>query len=246
MGIKNKGWVVVFFLFILLLSLQVSSNSDCPDDKKACLEYSTEPVCEEIPDEKCIAEEKRCNDYNQESERLYNDCIEENARLQRECKENNANAMCGGVPACLQKSCQTSPCSVIKKCYAGTTCIKWGCDKEQPPLEPIVEETICNICPLACELKDPNDTCGECLCPENHGFCTHEVGVRKVINNTSVYCIDGLWFKQKEDNQTCQNSFECLSNFCSKDFCYDISKQVEENKSLLNSILDWIKKFFRM
>ncbi len=111
-------------------------------------------------------------------------------------------------------------------------------------VEPAEEEISCSHCPSGCELDYSIDKdCGECICPKNYGFC-QQSGLRDIINETSVYCITGLWFAQKEYNQICQNSFECLSNFCSKGICYDISLQVEENKSILQSILDWIRKLF--
>ncbi len=168
----------------------------------------------------------------------YLKCLEWRKERIKECEDDPD---CAGICDELEDG-NYSSCLVISECNPPQKCqSEFG--EGEPPVE---QQPICSTCPPACKLKDPNDTCGECICPENHGFCTHEVGVRKIINNTSIYCIDGLWLQQKEDNQTCQNSFECISNFCSKDFCYDISKQVEENKSLLNSILDWIKKFFRI
>lgn len=108
------------------------------------------------------------------------------------------------------------------------------------------EEIPCSHCPSGCELDYSIDKdCGECICPPNYGFC-QQLGLRNVINETPVFCIDELWFAQKKDNQLCQNSFECVSNFCSKGVCYDISSQVEENKSILQSILDWIRRLFHI
>ena len=97
-------------------------------------------------------------------------------------------------------------------------------------------------CPSIC---GRNLSSGECICPPNYGFCYGNVGLRDIINNTEVYCNKGLWQEQKEDDQPCQNNFECLSNFCSKGSCYDVSLEVEETKSILQRILDWLKKVFR-
>ena len=98
-------------------------------------------------------------------------------------------------------------------------------------------------CPSVC---GRNLSSGECICPSNYGFCYDNVGLRDIINNTEVYCDNELWQVQKEDNQTCKNNFECLSNFCSKGYCYDIYLEVEETKSILLRILDWLKNIFNL
>jgi len=100
------------------------------------------------------------------------------------------------------------------------------------------------IYPSACKLADQNDSCGELICPTNYGFCYSE-GVKYNINDTNVYCLGGILIKQKENNIECQNNFECVSNFCSNGKCFDISKQVQENTSMINRILNWFKRIFR-
>lgn len=115
--------------------------------------------------------------------------------------------------------------------------------KEAPPP--------CHItgnCPELCQSQEGEDVNGcptlNCACPPNYGFC-NDVGVRGSINETQLYCLGGLWLRQKENTQSCQNSFECKSNFCSNGLCYDISSQVKENTSTISRILDWIRKLFR-
>lgn len=110
-------------------------------------------------------------------------------------------------------------------------------EDENPPLT-------CDFCPKACERGDPNETtCGDCICPENLGFCD-TVGTREVINETPAYCYQGLWMTQKEETEQCQNNFECITNFCSDSVCYDISKEVEDTKNLVKRILDWLSSLF--
>ncbi len=95
-------------------------------------------------------------------------------------------------------------------------------------------------CPSSCNVSPPvNLECGECICPPNEGFCT-STGLRDTLNGTSVYCFERLWLQQKANEDKCHNNFECLSNFCSNDFCYDISGQVEENTGLLKRIWNWL------
>ncbi len=254
---KNQFCCIIFALLLVMIAFRVSA--ECPDDEKACLEYSKEPVCKEIPNEKCIGESERLyNDCIQESERLQKECNEENAKLQMGCEENNSMG-------CVQKHCgemicNKMNCSAIEKCYGGATdetCIKWGCEGElrvtvgsniteaAVPAGLPVSEPACTSCPSGCELINDGSECGTCICPANYGFCS-ESGIRDIINNTKVYCLKGAWLNQKDNNLTCSNSFECISNFCSKGICYDISTQVEENKSTLQNILAWLKTLFRI
>lgn len=64
------------------------------------------------------------------------------------------------------------------------------------------------------------------------------------MNDTAVYCIGGLWLEQHEDNQSCENSFECKSNFCGNGYCFPIKETVDEHTSLLDSILGWFRRMF--
>jgi len=152
-----------------------------------------------------------------------------NNGLWQEQKEDNQT--CNNNFECKTNFCSNNFCYDISKQVEKNTS---ETDKPDTPASGGLR------CPSIC---GRNSSSGECICPSNYGFC-QQSGLRNIINETSVYCISGLWFAQKEDNQTCQNSFECLSNFCSKGICYDISKQIEENKSILQSILDWIKRIF--
>lgn len=127
-----------------------------------------------------------------------------------------------------------------------------NCFDDIPGKEETIESVPCHStygCPELCQSQEGEDSNGcptmNCTCPPNHGFCG-STGLRDSINNTNTYCFGGLLFEQKQDNQTCQNSFECVSNFCGKGLCYDISAQVEENKSILQSILNWIKMRFHI
>lgn len=69
-------------------------------------------------------------------------------------------------------------------------------------------------------------------------------GLRNTVGGKSVYCEEGFWAEQKADGQACENNFECQTNFCSKNQCYDISSQVEENTSFLQAIFEWILGLF--
>jgi len=51
------------------------------------------------------------------------------------------------------------------------------------------------------------------------------------------YCsIEKIWVEQKEEDELCENNFECKSNLCLSDECV--------SKGLLQKILNWFKKLF--
>ena len=61
----------------------------------------------------------------------------------------------------------------------------------------------------------------------------------------SVYCDISKDLKlQKEQNISCQNNFECLSGQCSEGACINLQKTLEENNSLLQKIIDFLKELF--
>ncbi len=49
---------------------------------------------------------------------------------------------------------------------------------------------------------------------------------------------------QKSEGKSCQNNYECRSNFCSDDKCVDITKKVERNKDVIQKIMDFLGMLF--
>ncbi len=105
-----------------------------------------------------------------------------------------------------------------------------------------------NVDPCQMHFECQSDYCENGLCKATpidfHGPCS-QAGLRDIVDSEPVYCTRQSWFSQKENNQTCQNSFECKSNFCGNEICYDIKTQVEENTSIINQILGWFRHIFR-
>lgn len=245
MAKKLKQLIARNIILVVFLTSLVSiayANSDCPEDERACIEWSDQPVCEKTPNEDCIDRKKEaegtnveihCNEYIEQCHIGFSDetCIEWGCEGDIIFSDENIEKRLTkeGV---VVSSVPVQEESVISE------------PKEEREVIVVMPEEPCEACPTACKYIE-NDNCGICNCPDNLGLCD-STGLRNSINNTNAYCFGGLWFEQKEDNQTCQNSFECVSNFCSKELCYDISSQVEENKSILQSILDWIKRLFGM
>ncbi len=65
------------------------------------------------------------------------------------------------------------------------------------------------------------------------------------IRISNKFCdIDSSMKEQVADGQACQNSYECISNFCASSICENIHQEISENKGLLSSILAFLKKIF--
>lgn len=70
-------------------------------------------------------------------------------------------------------------------------------------------------------------------------------GTRVTIEDKPAYCdISSHFEEQKEDGLTCENNFECESNFCSNGKCYDIAGEIEETQNLLERIVAFLKNLF--
>ncbi|MCX6771764.1 MAG: PKD domain-containing protein [Candidatus Micrarchaeota archaeon] len=133
-------------------------------------------------------------------------------------------------------------------CYDGACNppVPGGAAPSPAPPPPTVSKPAvpCDFCPSSCTRAPPvGDVCSPCRCPANLGFCD-AAGLRQAINGTQAYCFSQLWLAQKGNNQTCQNSFECKSNFCSSGACYDIAYDVQKDKGTLQMIIDWLRNLF--
>ena len=60
-----------------------------------------------------------------------------------------------------------------------------------------------------------------------------------------LYCdIEGGLELQKDVGDSCQNNYECGTNFCSSGSCYDIAGEMEQTKGILESIMDFLRNMF--
>jgi len=90
-----------------------------------------------------------------------------------------------------------------------------------------------------------------CLGCARNSHCL-QFGIRLVDENGQpVYCdIDKTFKPQKDLGEPCQNNYECLSNSCSQK-CISVEERIEaverelkEQRSLIEKILDFFKKLF--
>ena len=83
-------------------------------------------------------------------------------------------------------------------------------------------------------------TCDGCLLK---GRCL-PYGTRTIQRNISVYCdINGNWEPQKIEGKNCQNNYECISNYCIDGKCISSQKQWKEQKTLLQMLVNLLRRF---
>ncbi len=75
----------------------------------------------------------------------------------------------------------------------------------------------------------------------------YPIGIRETIDEVNSYCNVGLsedgdfvylWESQKEEDSLCDNHYECRSNFCIDDKCFE--------QGLITRVIDWIKNWISM
>jgi hypothetical protein len=87
----------------------------------------------------------------------------------------------------------------------------------------------------------PSPTCSGCV----SGDRCLPYGTRMKNAEKDVYCdISGEFKSQMPDNADCQNNYECISNYCSDRKCVNLQAQLQENRNILQEILDWLKNLF--
>lgn len=94
----------------------------------------------------------------------------------------------------------------------------------------------------------PNGECSGCGVDNR---CL-QYGTRFVRNEKPVYCdFDTDIRTQKQNRESCQNNYECLSNSCGNGLCQDINERIQgieqelkEQRSLLQKILDFFSRLF--
>ncbi len=80
--------------------------------------------------------------------------------------------------------------------------------------------------------------------------CTYQLsclpyGTRLTQNDNAVYCdISKVLETQKADDQSCQNNYECLNNYCIDGTCKNLQKQLEEERTVVKVLIEYINKIF--
>ena len=91
----------------------------------------------------------------------------------------------------------------------------------------------------SCDIQEGK--CDGCIYADS----CYPYGQRMQVGDDNKYCsISGDLLIQKADESSCQNSHECYSNQCSNGKCIDLEKELEETKSLMRRILDFLSRIF--
>lgn len=261
---------LVGLLFIVFFSVVIFAN-DCPDEEKVCRVWEISTVlsnetkkldgydeCMSLVEKKrisdeCLKELELCSKLNTclndknlngcsytEGE---SDCIEclnelhfdEKCMLDNQQKYNypSSGPICnagGTISSDVLNNCT----NFIQPIYIeDEKCTNWDCSYTNTIVKVKTEEEI------IISTENPITVVDE---PVDSNFCFP--GLRESVNGVGLYCDKGVWDEQKLDNSQCNNNFECRSNFCSNNLCYDVTSDIRENKSILDQILELLKKIF--
>lgn len=178
-----------------------------------------------------------------------------------ECTSDESNcwwSTCGCLPE--GQGCDKKPCEGLteEECtgdYYSDYCW-WSEDCNCLPTHEgctVVVNVTEDECPVGCDCSGEKIICEE-VPDEQEVKCERgcklndrcvSYGTRAKIENKTSYCsLDGEWKSQKEDDEPCQNNYECRTNFCSEGRCYNIKGELQETQSLLQKILDFFRKLF--
>lgn len=121
----------------------------------------------------------------------------------------------------------------IPECYVDYSSVRvFGVEEEPPEEEETTEEE---------EEWEPYEKCNGCV----YNYKCLAYGTRILYEDISSYCnLDDRFVKQKENEASCMNNYECKSNFCSDGECYDIKGEIQETRGVLELIVDFLRKMF--
>lgn len=106
-----------------------------------------------------------------------------------------------------------------------------------------------SVQPAPVQVIQQNQACNGC---EVNNRCL-SLGVRLIDDKVMLaYCDWDKTFKaQKQENQACQNNYECVSNSCAGGKCQNVEKriqavekQLKEQQTILQKIMDFFKSIF--
>jgi hypothetical protein len=240
---------------------KVGETCACPATQPRCVNG----VCEGF---KC---ESICKNIGTKSEGWYDSCTGELIKYdlcgaQPGCATTN---VCedGTVPECFFDSgvciCEACPAQPVCEpiiCSDGSktscTLTDGDCACSTCPAQPVCESQKCEDgSTTKCAMNMQTGQCVCSACPpvsktcdngcSSNGKCI-PFGTRLEQEGQGMFCdIMGQKFlQQKAENEACQNNFECITNSCSSGKCIDIAKKLEEQQSLLQKILDWLRRLF--
>ncbi len=102
---------------------------------------------------------------------------------------------------------------------------------------------ICLTCTPSCTGHEGEVPVCQSGCLQN-GACL-SIGMRIMKDDIPSYCdVSNSIKTQKEDGENCLNNYECKTNYCSNNVCVNLQKELEEQRGILQKILDFLKGIF--
>ncbi|MEA3343527.1 MAG: LamG-like jellyroll fold domain-containing protein [archaeon] len=104
------------------------------------------------------------------------------------------------------------------------------------------DERGCPVCACSEEVaRNASKVCSGCTTDSG---CVIQ-GTRLKYKGMLSYCSRGHEVDvQKGEGKSCQNNYECRSNFCSDNVCIDINRKVQKNSDIIQRIMDVLKVLF--
>ncbi|MFH0713344.1 MAG: hypothetical protein V1722_01810, partial [Candidatus Micrarchaeota archaeon] len=94
------------------------------------------------------------------------------------------------------------------------------------------------------QMQDMAQACNGCL---NDAVCIPAGTRLELGQNQTSYCNwNNAILSQKLESESCQNSYECVSNICTNGKCMDLEKQQKATSDILQVILDFLKSIFNL
>ncbi len=171
-----------------------------------------------------------------------------------QCETNSQT----GTTTCSRYSCNVQTDDIWQTCNTGNLQLKerpTGCAYQNPFCQ--ANETCqYNQCiQKECENDSDcglNDACNtatcskfKCLKTQTPGCATQNTCAPYGNRNEGKYCdTSRQLLNQKETGTTCQNNYECKTNFCSNNTCLDIAGTVEKQQGIIDQILTFLKQLF--
>jgi hypothetical protein len=156
---------------------------------------------------------------------------------------NNLDDNCNGVvDDIVPVSCGTLTSSLngIGRCRQGlTSCINGSsiCNGE---VLPAIKEICTNGIDDDCNNRTDESSCTICSGCMQDDKC-YDYGFRMNISGVGKYCnSQGVFSNQKLVNASCEDNYECKSNFCGEGKCINFVTEVREQASVLWRILCWL------
>jgi hypothetical protein len=219
----------------------VSDKKKCSKDSDACggisgLSCCDGYFCQYIKDE-IVSYDSNSKTYPDRTGTCVKKTDEENCTDSDEGKDYFNS---GTVSSCPTNPQIKMPCTAVADSCDGSTLIENYCENDG------FAASIRFVCPSGCKngtcIKDNASDCNKGCSWKNSCI---DYGTRFMENNIAKFCNqDKKLTLQIKDEDTCQNSYECLSNSCINAKCKKPEEMISKPKEIISRLVKWISALF--